>query len=180
MLCKKLFLYTFQSYQLLNILMKIGILIVYCILALLLGGEVAHGQSPDDDDHGREQEEPHREEEEEPQREDIPQSPDHIGSPGSQDTGYETNPDREFLEEGADAMLYYPARDLPNDQLERYRADSRDMREDMVDEMDDATKQEVDDRIRALDNEAARRGITTEQHNNSNNNNSNNNNSNNS
>ena len=150
------------------IIIKIGKLIVYCILAHLLGGEIGHAQSHDDDDHGREQEEQLREDEDEPQ-EDAPQSPDHIGSPGSQDTGYETNPDREYIEEGADAMLYYPARDLPNDQLERYRADLRDMQEDLGDEMDDVTTREVEDRIEELDDEAARRGITTEQHNNSNN-----------
>jgi hypothetical protein len=170
------------------ILTKIGKFIAFYIITILLDFDVAQGQSPDDagdDDSARGQ----NDDVAEGQDDDVAMeeesnvqtgSPDHRGSPDSQNTGYETNPDREFLEEGADAMLYYPARDLPNDQLERYRADLRDMREDMVDEMDDATKQEVDDRIRALDNEATRRGIITGEHNNSNSSNSNSDNSDNS
>ena len=92
-------------------------------------------QSPYDDDHVEEEQvEPQREEEEGPQREDAPQFLDRAETPGSQDTGYETNPDREYLDQGEAAMMDYPARDLPDDQLQRYRADLREMREDMAHE----------------------------------------------
>jgi len=138
---------------------------MYYTLTLLLGDDIAHASNPEDDNQLEEQEEAHREESD-AQMQDAPQLLDRAETPGSQDTGYATNPDREYLEQGAAAMMNYPPRDLPDDQLQRYRADLRDMREDMAHEMHDELRQEVDERIDELDNEAARRGITSEQQNN--------------
>jgi hypothetical protein len=50
-----------------------------------------------------------------------PEVPDNSPSPSSsEDTGYETDSNRSYLEEGADAMMQHPAQDIPDHHLERY------------------------------------------------------------
>jgi len=108
---------------------------MYYTLTLLLGDDIAHAFNPEDDNQLEEQEEQEADREErDAQIQDAPQLLDRAETPGSQDTGYVTNPDREYLEQGAAAMMDYPFRDLPDDQLQRYIADLRDMREDMAHE----------------------------------------------
>lgn len=50
-----------------------------------------------------------------------PEVPDDSPSPSSsEDTGYETDSNRSYLEQGADAMMQHPVQDIPDQYLERY------------------------------------------------------------
>jgi hypothetical protein len=84
--------------------------------------------------------------EDEPRDEDVPmdeasrdeaeptaEAPHNSPSPSSNssgDTGYETDSNRSYLEEGADAMMSHPAQDIPDDILVGYINDLGEMAAD--------------------------------------------------
>jgi len=60
-----------------------------------------------------------------------PEAPDNSASPTSSgDPGYETDSNRSYLEQGADAMMVHPVQDIPNHHLERYNEDLKEIAAD--------------------------------------------------
>jgi hypothetical protein len=164
--------------KIITVLIKFSISIVCYILTFVFMGDFIVDAVDNDSDNNPEdpQNETGQQPGENTQQPLRTQSPNNLGSPNSNDTGYGTNSDREYIDEGADAMLYYPASNLLDDQLERYRNDLKDMQQQNSSHMDDEMKQELTNRIQELDNEAARRSNNNNNNNNSNNSNNNNNN----
>jgi hypothetical protein len=56
-----------------------------------------------------------------------PSEPEGSDGEFSEATGYETDSNRSFFEEGADAMSDYPATNLPDDHLRRFITDTKDI-----------------------------------------------------
>lgn len=59
------------------------------------------------------------------------EAPDNSPSPtSSRDDGYETDSNRSYLEQGADAMMVHPVQDIPDHHLERYNEDLKEIAAD--------------------------------------------------
>jgi hypothetical protein len=117
--------------KIITVLIKFSISIVCYILTFVFMGDFIVDAVDNDSDNNPEdpQNETGQQPGENTQQPLRTQSPNNLGSPNSNDTGYGTNSDREYIDEGADAMLYYPASNLLDDQLERYRNDLKDMQQ---------------------------------------------------